>query len=105
MSGGKKHILSPDSAGDMRARDVRHHLMGTNTDPKVSYVLEAFAEKLHTIDKGLGQVALLVDQMADITKSYVGVAERMKQTIDALKGENTDPSLGMLSTEHEGAPK
>lgn len=96
-----KRILSPDTAGDMRARDVRFHLQG-EVSPKVLFVLESFAEKLHTIDKGLGSIVLLVNQMADITSQYVGVAERMKQTIDGIRDAAGDPSLGMLSTEHEG---
>lgn len=105
MSGGIQHIAKPDQLGDMRARDVRHHLRSADCDPRVKFVLEALAEKLHTVDKGLGQIAILVDQMADITKSYVGVAERMRETIESLRGEKTDPALGMLSTQHEGAPE
>jgi hypothetical protein len=103
MSGGKQHILSADTAGDLRARDVRYHLKG-EVSPKVLFVLESFAEKLHVVDKGLADVVMLVNQMADITSQYVGVAERMKQTINGIRDAAGDPTLGMLSTPHEGEP-
>jgi hypothetical protein len=91
--------------GDWRARDVEFYLKPAGLDPRLMTVLCGFAEKLHTIDKGLADVVMLVNQMADITTAYVGVAERMKQTIDGIRDAAGDPTLGMLSTtkpeEHE----
>jgi hypothetical protein len=66
----------------LRARDIRDKLKG-KVDLAVIQTLEVLAEQQHQLDKALGDIVLLTNQMADITSSYVSVAENMKKTIDA----------------------
>lgn len=66
----------------LRARDIRDKLRG-KVDPAVSNTLEVLAEQQHQLDKGLAEVVMLVNQMADITTNFVGVAEQMKKVVDA----------------------
>ncbi|MCA2510517.1 MAG: hypothetical protein IM561_09055 [Microcystis sp. M60BS1] len=101
------NIIKADTSGlgDWRARDVEFYLKPVGLDPRIMSVLCGFAEKLHTIDKGIADVVLLVDQMAEITSSYVRIADNMKKTIDNIRDANGDSTLGMLSTapqQHEG---
>lgn len=69
----------------MRAREVRQRLQGHNVDPVVQAILENLAEQQHTIDKGVVDLANMVDKMMGIIVSVVGVADNMKQTIDGIR--------------------
>jgi hypothetical protein len=40
--------------------------------------------------KTIVELTAVVDQMADITKNFVGVAQQMKNTIDGMKGAEKD---------------
>jgi uncharacterized membrane-anchored protein YhcB (DUF1043 family) len=77
-------------AGEVRARDVRYKLQG-KIEPELLKVLEELAEQQHNLAKNQGTLAMLVDQMADITKNYVGVAEQMKKTIDSMREPDQEP--------------
>ena len=70
--------------GALRARDIRVVLRGV-VDDRVIKTMEQLAEQQHQLDKGLGEVVLLVNKMADITSDYVKVAEQMKKTVDAYR--------------------
>lgn len=101
---GKFNLLNADNVGDMRARDVRAHLKG-HVDERVMFVLESLAEKLHIVDKGLSDLILINNQICDMLPGLVGVAENMKKTIENIRDAAGDPTLGMLSTKHDGAPE
>lgn len=72
-------------AGELRARDVRFKLQG-KIEPELLKVLEELAEQQHNLAKNQGNIVMLVDQMADITKNFVGVADNMKKAMDAMRG-------------------
>lgn len=71
----------------LRARDIRDRLKGV-VDPRVVQTLETLAEQQHQLDKGLAEVAMLVNQMSDITTNFVAVAEQMRKTVDAHRIPN-----------------
>jgi hypothetical protein len=73
----------------MRGRDVRDRCKG-RVDPNVLYVLEALAEQQHAIDKGMGEVALMIQRMADIQLMQVQVADNMKNFIDSHRRPDDD---------------
>lgn len=80
-------------AGELKARDVRFKLKG-RVDPILLEVLETLAEQQNQLAKNQGSTAMLVDQMADITTNFVGVAEQMKKTIEKTgKQEEDDEKL------------
>lgn len=68
----------------LRARDVRDKLKG-HVDPVVSQTIEVLAEQQHQFDKGLGEVVMLVNQMADIIPGLLAVAENVKKAVEAHK--------------------
>ncbi len=67
-----------------KARDVRERLKG-RVDPQVSYVLESIVERQNVLDKGVAELAGMLDKMMTIQVNTVAVAEQMKNFIDGMK--------------------
>lgn len=84
------------SSAFVRARDIRHELRGESVSPAMLSILEALAEQQHALNKGVAEVVRLMDQMAEITKNYVGVAEQMKLVIEGV----TNPAAEDLGRTH-----
>lgn len=74
---------------NLRGRDVYDRLKG-RADTEVVSVLAALAEQQYAIDKGMGEIVVMIDQMAKINVGMVAVAENMKKVIEAHRRPDDD---------------
>lgn len=82
---------------DLRGREVYERLHG-KVDPEVVSVIAALAEHQHAMDIGMGEIAVMLDQMANINLNMVEVAAQMKGVIEAHRRPKDD--MGIDSNEH-----
>lgn len=74
-------------ANFLRAREIKGVLNERGYEKGVVWCLEVLAEQQIALQKDMRDLANLVDQMANITQSLVGVGEQMKSTIEKLNSE------------------
>jgi hypothetical protein len=74
---------------ELRGRDVMAKLKG-KVDREVLEVLVALAEQQYAMDKGMGEIAAMLDQMARINSMMVDVAGEMKKKVLSHRRSDDD---------------
>jgi hypothetical protein len=59
-------------------------------EPELVSIIAQIAEAQYQIDKGMGEIVLMLEQMMRINVGMVGVAGRMKEVIEGARPEQ-DP--------------
>lgn len=77
----------------IRAREIEQELKSRGPEKGTLYVLQVLAEQQIALQKDMRDLAVSVNQMADIIQSVVTVGENMKTTIERLNSDMDDDGL------------